>query len=100
MATTTPPSSAQGQARTAPPADLRDALQAFLDGPNAETRTGGRGGLPQRENGPPRALPMEEHREQVLAWAEELASQGDTTIGFPEEFGGDSDYDRYIAGFE
>jgi acyl-CoA oxidase len=90
MATTTPP-----EARTATDPG---ALQRYLDGPNAAIRDKVRGWL--AENPPRPDLPMEEHREQVLAWARELSSEGDTKIGFPEEFGGEGNIDKYVASFE
>jgi acyl-CoA oxidase len=43
---------------------------------------------------------MEEHREQVLAWARELASQGDTAMGYPVQYGGKDAVARSIASFE
>ena len=43
---------------------------------------------------------MEEHREQVLAWTKELASEGDTGIGFPVEYGGGGDIGASVAAFE
>jgi acyl-CoA oxidase len=100
MATTSPPSSAQVDAGKAQPADRRSKLQQILDGPNAEVRNKVRSWLSDPQNAPRPDLPMEEHRAQVLAWTKELAGEGDTTIGFPKEFGGEGDVDKFVAGFE
>src|SRR3712207_1726559 len=73
-------------------------LQRYLDGAHHEVRDKVRWWVSER---PPRPdLPMDEHRELVLEWAKELASEGDTAIGFPEEFGGENDVDKYVAAFE
>ena len=60
-------------ATTAPdPAKLR----ALLDGEHAPIRDRVREWLSMPGNAPAADLPIEEHREQVLAWATELASAG------------------------
>ncbi|HVM69342.1 MAG TPA: acyl-CoA dehydrogenase [Gaiellaceae bacterium] len=87
-------------ATTTAPADLRGRLQTYLDGENAAVRDQVREWLSQPENAPRPDLPMDEHREVVLEWAKELASEGSTAIGFPVEFGGENDVNRYVAGFE
>ena len=83
MATTLPPSSENSEASTAEGSDLARALKQVLDGPNADIRDKVRGWLSDPDNAPRPDLPMEEHRAQVLAWTKELASEGDTSIGFP-----------------
>jgi acyl-CoA oxidase len=84
-------------ATTAPdPAKLR----ALLDGEHAPTRDRVREWLSIPGNAPVPDLPMEEHRAQVLAWATELASQGDTAMGYPVEYGGKDAVGRSVAGFE
>jgi acyl-CoA oxidase len=75
-------------------------LRALLDGEHAPTRDRVRGWLAQPGNAAAPDLPMEEHREQVLAWARELASQGDTAMGYPVEYGGKDAVARSIASFE
>src|SRR5688572_25761041 len=106
MATTLPPSSddqAQTRTRTVPDPsefDKGSPLQQFLDADNADVRNKVRWWLSLPENAPRPDLPMEEHREQVLAWTKELASEGDTGIGFPVEYGGENDVNRFVAAFE
>jgi acyl-CoA oxidase len=84
-------------ATTAPdPAKLR----ALLDGEHAATRDRVREWLEVPGNAPVADLPIEEHRAKVLAWASELASQGDTAMGYPVEYGGKDAVGRSVAGFE
>src|SRR6478752_2938929 len=84
-------------ATTAPdPARLR----ALLDGEHAPTRDRVRDWLTVPGNAPVVDLPIEEHRAKVLAWATELASQGDTAMGYPVEYGGKDAVGRSVAGFE
>src|SRR3954470_10381304 len=85
-------------ATTSSPAATK--LRALLDGEHAPTRDRVREWLAQPGNAAASDLPMEEHREQVLAWARELASQGDTAMGFPVEYGGQDAVARSIASFE
>src|SRR5919199_407724 len=75
-------------------------LRALLDGEHAEIRDRVREWLSTPGNAAATDLPMEEHREQVLAWARELASQGDTAMGYPVEYGGQDAVARSIASFE
>src|SRR4051812_26525767 len=75
-------------------------LQALLDGEHAEIRDRVREWLSMPGNAAATDLPMEEHREQVLAWASELASQGDAAMGYPVEYGGRDAVARSIASFE
>ncbi|HET6506406.1 MAG TPA: acyl-CoA dehydrogenase [Baekduia sp.] len=83
----------------APPADVAQ-LRALLDGEHAEIRNLCRAWLSLPENAPRPDLPLEEHREQVLRWARELADAGETARGFPEEFGGRGQVGGAVAGFE
>jgi acyl-CoA oxidase len=76
------------------------ALRALLDGEHAETRDRVREWLEMPGNAPIADLPVEEHRARVLAWATELASQGDTAMGYPVEYGGKDAVGRSVAGFE
>jgi acyl-CoA oxidase len=95
MAATTP----AAVASTAPPADLT-ALRNLLDGEHAEIRNLCRAWLSDPANAPRPDLPLEEHRAQVLAWAKELADEGQTARGFPVEFGGQGQVGGAVAGFE
>src|SRR3954467_1910221 len=81
-------------------ADSSTKLRALLDGEHAEIRDRVRTWLSTPGNAAATDLPMEEHREQVLAWARELASQGDTAMGYPVEYGGQDAVARSIASFE
>ncbi|MCW2994978.1 MAG: hypothetical protein JWQ18_2473 [Conexibacter sp.] len=95
MAATTVPSAPEAALK----ADVA-ALRTLLDGEHAEIRNLCRAWLSLPENAPRPDLPMEEHREQVLAWARTLADAGETSRGFPEEFGGRGQVGGAIAGFE
>src|SRR3954463_7966538 len=77
-----------------------ETLRALLDGPYPETRERVRWWLSQPGNQPVDDLPMEEHRERVLAWVRELASEGDTAIGYPEQYGGQGSPGRSVTSFE
>jgi acyl-CoA oxidase len=83
-----------------PPAVDLGALRTFLDGEHAEIRNLCRAWLAEPANAPRPDLPLEEHRAQVLAWAEELADAGQTARGFPTEFGGQGQVGGAVAGFE
>src|SRR3954462_11064094 len=81
--------------------DPAKTLQALLDGEDAPTRDRVREWLSIPGNGAvAEDLPTEEHRARVLAWAKELASQGDTAMGYPVEYGGKDAVARSVAGFE
>src|SRR5919106_2413838 len=75
-------------------------LRHLLDGEYAEIRDRTRWWLGLPGNEPVYDLPLEEHRERVLAWIRELASQGDPAMGFPEAYGGQDAVARSIAAFE
>jgi acyl-CoA oxidase len=77
-----------------------DRLRSLLDGEHAAARARVREWLSRPGNAPADALPVEEHRAQVLAWAEELAGEGDTAMGFPERYGGQDAVGRSVAAFE
>src|SRR3954449_5843775 len=81
-------------------ADHTTKLRALLDGEHAEIRDRVRTWLSTPGNAAATDLPMEEHREQVIAWARERASQGDTAMGYPVEYGGQDAVARSIASFE
>src|SRR4051794_5016481 len=74
-------------------------LRALLDGEHAEIRDRVREWLSMPGNAAATDLPMEEHREQVLAWTRELASEGDTAMGYPVEYGGKGSPGRSVTSF-
>src|SRR5918992_6022537 len=76
------------------------SLRRALDGEHADVRDRVRTWLSLPGNEPVHDLPREQHRERVLAWIRELASQGDTSMGFPEAYGGRGAVAGSIAGFE
>jgi acyl-CoA oxidase len=78
----------------------RDSLRALLDGEYAEIRDQVRWWQSQPGNEPVVDLPMEEHREKVLAWARELSVEGDTGRGFPVEYGGEGNVGGAVAYFQ
>src|SRR3954462_5749135 len=75
-------------------------LRALLDGEHVEIRDRVREWLSMPGNAAATALPVEEHREQVLAWARELASKGDTAMGYPVEYGGQDAVARSMASLD
>jgi acyl-CoA oxidase len=75
-------------------------LRRVLDGEHAEIRDRVRWWLGMPGHEPVYDLPREEHRERVLAWTRELASEGDPAMGFPEAYGGQDAVARSIAAFE
>lgn len=77
-----------------------ETLRALLDGPHSETRERVRWWLSRPGNEPADDLPLEEHRARVLEWSQELASQGDTAIGYPAAYGGKDDPGAVVAAFE
>src|SRR4051795_2472722 len=67
--------------------DPQKTLQALLDGEHAATRDRVREWLSIPGNGAVADdLPTEDHRARVLAWATELATEGDTAMGYPVEY--------------
>src|SRR5215211_9377646 len=84
----------------APATSAAAELQHFLDGPHAAVRDRVREWLSAAGNAPAHDLPLEEHRAQVLAWARDLATRGETVAGYPREYGGEDDLGSYISGFE
>ncbi len=74
-------------------------LRALLDGEYAEIRDRVRWWLSQPGNEPVVDLPLQEHREKVLAWVQELTAEGDTGRGFPAEYGGQDNVGGSVASF-
>jgi acyl-CoA oxidase len=77
-----------------------ETLRTLLDGRYPETRDRVRGWLSEPGNEPADDLEMEDHRARVLAWAQELSSQGDTAMGYPVEYGGKGSPGRSVTAFE
>jgi acyl-CoA oxidase len=77
-----------------------ETLQRVLDGRHASFRRQIRDVLAKPEFAPPIAISTAEYRQRVLEWGTELAAQGLTAPGFPEEYGGRGDPGANIAGFE
>src|SRR4051794_18070224 len=77
-----------------------DTLRRRLDGPYPDTRERVRWWLSQPGNEPVDDLPMEEHRERVLAWVRELSAEGDTAMGYPKHYGGKGSPGRSVTSFE
>ena len=77
-----------------------ETLRKLLDGRYPETRDRVRWWLSEPGNAPADELELEEHRARVLAWAQELSSQGDTAIGYPVEYGGKGSPARSVTAFE
>src|SRR3954454_22057407 len=75
-------------------------LRVLLDGEHVQTRDRVREWLSVPGNEPAAELSIEDHRAKVLEWATELASQGDTAMGYPVEYGGKDAVGRSVAGFE
>jgi acyl-CoA oxidase len=78
----------------------RAALQRLLDGQYPDTRARVREWLSRPENAPGDDLERDAYREQVLAWLRDLASEPDTAVGFPAEYGGGDDPGRFVTSFE
>src|SRR5919106_1705695 len=75
-------------------------LRRALDGEHADHRDRVRAWLSLPGNEPVHDLPLEEHRERVLAWMRELAADGDPAMGFPKAYGGQDAVARSVAAFE
>ena len=78
----------------------RRALQTLLDGEHASSRDRVREWLSRPGNAPLPDVPLEEHREQVLAWLKDLAGHGDPAKLFPEEYGGEDAVAASVTAFE
>jgi acyl-CoA oxidase len=79
---------------------ITETLRTLLDGRYPETRDRVRWWLSEPGNAPADDLPTEEHRARVLAWAQELASEGDTAIGYPVAYGGEDAPGKGVTAFE
>jgi acyl-CoA oxidase len=83
-----------------PSAAPAEALRRLLDGEHAAMRDTVREWLGRPGNQAEADLPIGEYREQVLGWAQELAREGQTALGFPAEYGGEGAVGKSIAAFE
>ena len=75
-------------------------LQRILDGRYAQLRAQIRDVMSRPEFAPPVEITREEYRAQVMGWALQLADEGVTAPGFPEQYGGEGDFGANVAGFE
>ncbi len=89
-------------ATTTPGTDDFDSatLQRILDGRYADLRGQYLELLSRPEFAPVGPLPAAEYRERVMEWAQTLVSEGLTSPGFPEEYGGQGDPGGNVAAFE
>ena len=83
----------------ATPLDV-ETLRIFLDGRYREIREQAREGLERPEFAPVVGLAKEEYRELVLDWTKTLAATGETSLGYPVEYGGRDDPGASVAAFE
>src|SRR4051812_26202241 len=78
-----------------------EKLKSLLDGEHGAMRDTVREWLSRPGNqAVSEPLPIGEYREQVMAWARELADERQTALGFPPEYGGEGAVGRSIAAFE
>src|SRR3954467_13076908 len=96
MTTVAPRSGTTGEPRAGDAAKLR----RLLDGEHGAMRDLVREWLSRPGNQAVADRPLGEYREQVLAWAKELAEEGQTALGFPREYGGEGAVGKSIAAFE
>src|SRR3954468_5704299 len=83
--------------KTTPAEDLR----RFLDGEYREIREGVRKRLADEQYAPvPGDIDRDEYRELVMKWMTQLADDGEATILFPREYGGEGNLGGGISAFE
>ena len=76
-------------------------LRCLLDGEYREIRERVRKRMGDDRFKPvPGDIDRDEYRELVMKWMKMLADDGETTILFPEEYGGQGNVGAAIAGFE
>jgi acyl-CoA oxidase len=78
---------------------MESTLREILDGDQAHQRNRVREWLGEPGNAPAPTMEMHAHREQVLAWARELAAEGTPGAMYPEPYGRD-DIRGSVAAFE
>jgi acyl-CoA oxidase len=76
------------------------SLHRFLEGRYTDLRGRYLELLSRPEFRPVPPLPTAEYRERVMEWAQTLVSEGLTSPGFPEEYGGHGDPGGNVAAFE
>src|SRR3954449_1694443 len=77
------------------------ALRRFLDGRYREIREGVRKRLADEQYAPvPGDIDRDEYRELVMKWMKQLADDGEATILFPKEYGGQGNLGGGISAFE
>src|SRR3954471_21258666 len=87
----------------APEARTADAtgLRRLLDGEHREIRERVRGRLGDERYAPvPGDIDRDEYREIVMKWMKMLADDGETSILFPEKYGGQGNLGGGISAFE
>lgn len=77
-----------------------EALTDLLDGPHADLRNHIRTLLQDPIFEYPDPSSTAAYRQRVLQWCRLLAEQGLGALGFPEEYGGEGDMERFIVAFE
>jgi acyl-CoA oxidase len=88
---------------TAPPAGAADAaaLCRYLDGEHHEVKQRVRDRLTEERFAPaPTEIGRDEYRELVMRWMRMLAEDGEATILFPKEYGGQGNVGGGISAFE
>ena len=75
-------------------------LGLYLDGDDHAIRERARGALSLPELKPVWGLPTDEYRDLVMDWMKKLASTGQTSVGFPEDVGGENDVRASVVAFE
>ncbi len=76
------------------------ALTDLLDGPHADLRDHIRTLLQDPIFEYPDTSSTAAYRQRVLQWCRLLAEQGLGALGYPEEYGGEGDMERFIVAFE
>lgn len=77
-----------------------ERLKDVLEGPRPEVRDGVRKLLAEPGFAPVDGLPMEEHRERVMAQLQRVAEHGFACEGFPPSVGGSDDVEGFVTAFE
>ena len=77
-----------------------DAMAALLDGEHADLREHIRTLLQDPVFEYVDTPSTTAYRQQVLQWCQLLADQGLGSLGFPEEYGGEGDMEKFVVAFE
>lgn len=81
-------------------ADAAERLRALLAAPRPDVRASVRALLAEPGMEPAAGLPLDEHRQRVLAQLGRVAEQGFPRHGFPRDLGGSGDVPSFLAAFE